>query len=50
MEVEADAVTKTYETQTFALTTTYNGAYLRHPSLDLVSKLGACEETISHTF
>lgn len=48
MEVEADGATKTYETQTFALTTIYSGAYLCHPSLHLLSKLGVCQETISH--
>lgn len=48
MEVEVDAVTKTYETQTSALMTMYSGVYLCHPSLDLLPKLGVCEETISH--
>lgn len=50
MEVEAGAATKTYETQTFAMTTMYSGAYLCHPSLHLLSKLGFCEEMVSHTF
>lgn len=50
MEVEADAATKTHETQAFAVMAKNSEVHFCHPPQDLLSKRGVFQETISHIF